>query len=355
MTLAEIIRDRIRSEGPISFCDFMEMALYYPGYGYYTSPGEKTGIKGDFLTSTSYTPLFGKMIARQLCEMWELLDRQNFTIVEYGAGDGMLCHDILETLKNNTDLYRKLSYCIVEKSDVMKEKEKKILGDKVRWYDSIQNIPSFTGCILSNELIDNFAVHQVVMLDELMEVFVDYDNGFVEVVKPASHILKNYMRQLNIELPKGFRTEINLEATRWIADIAGSLQKGFVLTIDYGDHSSALYQDARRQGTMVCYHKHRVNYCPYTNIGSQDITAHVNFSALHHWGWKNGLQLSGFTNQAYFLLGLGLAAEAEVRTIPAKMLNTFLYDMGRKLKVFIQQKGISGSILSGLRFSQRLV
>jgi SAM-dependent MidA family methyltransferase len=361
VSLTEIIIEKIQKDGPITFRDFMEMALYFPGLGYYTSEGERIGENGDFYTSPHYSSLFGQMIARQLEEMWVTLDKQPFTVVEYGAGTGALCCDILHTLQHNSNLYDNLHYCIVEKSGASQGIKEKLVSDKVSCHESISEIPPFVGCVLSNELVDNFSVHKVVMEDELMEVFVDYDNGFVEILKPASDLLRNYFDQLNVVLPKGFRTEINLAAIQWIAEIAEVLQKGFVLTIDYGHPSSDLYHDLRNDGTMVCYYKHRVNYCPYINIGSQDITTHVNFSALHHWGLKNGLEFSGFTNQAYFLLGLGLGSQKEngqtannIAGKRAQFLQTFLMDMGRKFKVLIQHKGVSRSMLSGLKFNLRL-
>ncbi|MEJ7679385.1 MAG: class I SAM-dependent methyltransferase [Segetibacter sp.] len=148
------------------------------------------------------------------------------TIVEYGAGTGVLCHDILDYLRNNKQFYDQLNYCIIEKSPVMREKQKAHLYEKVSWHNTIQDIPEITGCILSNELLDNFSVYQVVMEDELMEVFVDYKDGFVELLRPAKKALTDYMAELSVVLPKGFRTEINLEATEWIKEIAASLKKG---------------------------------------------------------------------------------------------------------------------------------
>src|SRR5688572_28894887 len=306
MSLSEIIIQKIQKEGPVSFRDFMEMALYYPEYGYYTSRGEKIGKYGDFYTSPYFTSIFGYMIAKQLEEMWFILGKEPFTIVEYGAGTGALCNDILSQLKNNKQFYDGLNYFIIEESEVMQQKEKMVLHEKVNWVDSIRDVPLINGCILSNEVIDNFPVHKVVMEKELMEVFVDYKDGFVELLQPAGEVLKNYLDELQVIIPNGFRTEINLQAIEWIKEIADALKKGFVLTIDYGYPSSALYSNQRGSGTLACYHKHSVNYCPYNNIGEQDITAHVNFSALHHWGLKNGLCFSGFTTQANFLLALGL-------------------------------------------------
>lgn len=362
MQLSEIIIGKIGSEGPVSFHDFMEMALYYPELGYYTSTKDKIGTKGDFYTSSNLSSVFGAMIGRQLEEMWEILGREDFTIVEYGAGTGALCHDILNYLKNNRELYDKLNYCIIEKSPVMRAKEKTHLHEKVSWYDSVQDIPEFTGCILSNELLDNLAVHQIVMEDELMEVFVDYKNDFIELLRPAKKELKDYFTELNVLLPKGFRTEINIEAIEWIKEIAVSLKKGYVITIDYGFHSSELYQDYRRTGTLVCYNNHSVNDNPYNYIGEQDITTHVNFSALIHWGSKYGLEYCGFTDQGHFLLGLGfkeylkkMLQEPGPDYMNFKkelfLTRTLLVDMGRKFKVLIQGKGIPKHKLLGLMLS----
>lgn len=364
MLLSEIIIQRIKEEGPVSFHDFMEMALYYPEKGYYTSKQNKIGKTGDFYTSSSLTPAFGAMIGRQIEEMWDILGRNNFTIVEYGAGTGILCHDILSYLKNNEKLYEQLNYCIIEKSPVLRQRQKALLHEKVSWHTTIQDIPEITGCILSNELLDNFSVHQIVMEDELMEVFVDYKNDFVELLKPAKKELTDYMAELNVVLPKGFRTEINLEATEWIKDIAASLQKGYVITIDYGYTSNELYSERRRTGTLLCYNKHTINDDLYHNIGEQDITSHVNFSALCHYGLKNQLQCCGLSNQANFLLALGfkdylrkiLISEPgqDVISMAKKesfLSNTLIMDMGHKFKVLIQQKGIAEKELSGLKFS----
>jgi len=362
LSLREIIIQKIRQDGPISFRDFMEMSLYYPGMGYYTSGDEKIGKDGDYYTSPWVTSIFGEMIAKQLEEMWKILDRKDFTVVEFGGGNGSLCKNIIEQLKKNHELYDRLRYCIIEKKGRLPEDEKLSLPGTLSWHESIEDIPAFNGCILSNELIDNFSINQVVMLNELMEVFVDYKDGFVELLQPAGGELKDYLAELQVKLPTGFRTEINLQAIDWIKDIAGHLRKGFVLTIDYGYCSSDLYNTNRSLGTLVCYHKHNINYCPYINIGEQDITTHVNFSALNYWGLKNGLQYNGVTNKANYLLGVGLTShinkkeqekKSDIAAISRKaLLHTFLSDMGRKFKVLIQNKGIQKPMLSGLQFSQ---
>lgn len=365
MLLSEIIIEKIRLNGPISFCEFMEMALYYPGLGYYTSAEDKIGTDGDYYTSPYLTNIFGEMIGKQLEEMWSVLDRKPFTILEYGAGPGTLCLDILNYLKNNPALYDDLQYCIVEKSPVMVEMEKKILHEKVRWLNSLNDISPITGCILANEVVDNFSVHQVIMKDELMEVFVDHNNGFAEVLKPASEALKDYLDRLGVVLPNDFRTEINLEAIIWIKESASALKQGFALTIDYGYPSAELYDEQRRSGTLVCYKDHIVNSNFYAEIGNQDITAHVNFTALKRWGMQYGLEWTGYTDQAYFLRSLGLVnhlrkIEDKLKGDPAAarrtlvQLNKLLLDMGKKFKVLIQHKGIQKPMLSGLQFSQPL-
>jgi SAM-dependent MidA family methyltransferase len=363
MELAEIIQQRIAAEGPITFRDFMEMALYYPGSGYYNRTEDQIGGQGDFYTSSSLTAIFGAMIGRQLAEMWQLTGEGEFTIVEYGAGNGLLCRDILAYLKDNSPLYDVLHYAIIEKSTAMRSRQQSHLCRKVGWYDTIAQLGDITGCVLSNELIDNFAVHQVLMAEELQEVFVDHRDGFVEVLRPAEQELKDYLQNFHISLPKGYRTEINLEAGQWLAGAAAALKKGFILTIDYGYPAETYYHLNRSRGTLVCYHQHRVNEQPFLNIGRQDITAHVNFSALCRWGHEHGLACCGLTTQAHFLLSLGFhgylrescSAEADVlqaAIAQARLTHTLLVNMGTKFKVLIQQKGFDQRpMLSGLQIA----
>lgn len=363
MQLSEIIKDRIRQEGPIPFHDFMEMALYYPRLGYYMAAGDRIGANGDYYTSAGLSTLWGAMIGHQLEEMWDLTGRKDFTIVEYGAGAGTLCHDTLAYLRANKPFYRQLRYCIIEKSPAMRAQEKALLPEKVSWHDHISDIGVFTGCVLSNELLDNFSVHPVVMAGELMEVLVDDPDDFAEVLRPAGAELKDYLQQLQVVLPEGFRAEVNLEALDWLKEIAGSLAKGFVLTIDYGYPSAELYQSCRNKGTLMCYRRHHVSDNPYHHIGSQDITAHVNFSALNHWGLLHGLDYCGFTEQGKFLHALGLTSYIRALEQDPEHKDAFrgndlpavfnlLTDIGSKLKVMIQRKGLPARTLAGLQWSR---
>jgi SAM-dependent MidA family methyltransferase len=360
MVLSDIIATHIHENGPLAFRDFMELALYHPDSGYYTSHSNAIGQAGDYYTSPELTPAFGATIGRQLEEMWRILGEAPFSIVEFGAGTGSLCSAILEQLKSNDPLYKDLQYYIIERSPQMREKEQMHLPEKVTWLDSVADLPEISGCIISNELVDNFAVHRVVMCDELMEVFVEHQNGFTETMRPASDELKEYLKRLRVQLPRGFHTELNLEAMSWQKNISAHLAKGFVVTIDYGYPSAELYCDERNKGTLSCYHKHKINNRPYENIGAQDITSHVNFSALCLWGAMNGLEYSGYTDQGRFLQNLGFTKILQQHVQPENgvhnlknylmLSQTLLMDMGSKFKVLVQQKGVPDVTLSGLRY-----
>ena len=359
--LTDIIRRRIRETGPISFHDFMEMCLYHPELGYYTNTADKIGVTGDFYTSCCLTPAFGAMIARQLEEMWQMLGKGDFTVVEYGAGTGMLCRDILAYLKGIPDLYLRLRYCIIEISPTMRHIEQANLQEKVSWHDSIDDIEGDVHCVLSNELLDNFPVHQVVMKESPMEVLVDFDGSFREILVPANAQLKRFFDEMGITLAPGFRTEVNLDARTWIGNIADRIRRGFILTIDYGGCSDELLREPRSCGTLLCYHAHRPNDDPYIHIGRQDITSHVNFSALMHWGEQSGLRSYGLIPQGMFLFALGFKEylrqvyEGQQRDILAMareeafISRTLLFDMGEKYKVLVQSKDVDPTVtLKGL-------
>jgi len=357
MELRDIVIDKIRKDGPVCFRDFMEMALYYPQLGYYNNAEEKIGTNGDFFTSSCVSSLFGEMIAKQIEEMWILLGKKDFTILEFGAGKGQLCVDILRQLASNPSLYEKIHYCIIEKSESMRAHQQAILPHCIKWYKDISEVPSFTGCIISNEVVDNFSVHQVKMQEELMEVYVDHNDDLMEKMEPAAQPIHEYAKELKLNFPKGYRTEINTEAIGWMRSLASVLQEGFIMTIDYGYPSATLYNSSRSNGTLTCYHRHRLNYDPYHHIGEQDITAHVNFSALRHWGSQYGLHCNGFTSQGYFLMGLGIAEHARKRQLnnsSSSVMPLLLSEMGSRMKVLIQSKGFDNAYLSGLRFPLQL-
>jgi SAM-dependent MidA family methyltransferase len=324
MELIKIIKERIRDCGMISFAEFMDLALYHPEQGYYTSPREKIGRDGDFYTSPNVHPIFGHLIARQLHQMAEILDHPSpFSIVEMGAGKGMVCSDILNYYRHHLPgFYDDILYILAEKSPSFEEKQRTFLGEfaadgKVKWVSPdvlLSGERFYVGCLLSNELIDSFPVHIVQQEGgQLCEVYVrNQDDGFAEILGPPSTAsLEVYLQDYGLPFQEGQRGEVNLKALEWVEAVSRILQRGFVLTIDYGYEARELYHPSRRQGTLLCYFRHTISTDPYQRVGYQDITSHVNFSALVRKGETVGLQKVGFTEQYKFLAALGLLEDLE--------------------------------------------
>jgi len=309
--LEEKIIERINKEGLITFETFMEMALYYPGLGYYTSTKSPVGREGDFYTSSHLHPVFGAMLARQFIEMRDMMGSpSDFCVVEIGAGAGYLCKDILDYLERE-DLPGNFKYIIVEQNPFMKQMQENLLSDfsgKVSWVESLKELDSIRGCIVSNELLDAFPVHMVEMKGELNEGRITRENNeFTFKYQPVrSNDIIDYFKRFIEELPEGYRTEINLRIRDWIGEISSILSSGFVLTIDYGYTSSEYYTEERSGGTLLCFHRHQVIEDPLLNIGEQDITAHVNFSSLSAWGEESGFKTLGYCPQGTYLVASGI-------------------------------------------------
>ncbi len=362
--LRKEIADLIKKRGKITFADFMELALYHTKHGYYTSEKEKIGKTGDYYTSSDVHPVFGELIARQLEQMWRLMGKNSFTIVEMGAGKGWLCYDIVNFIRNEyPDFFEKMNYKIVEISHNLIEKQSgtlKGLEEKVSWgsfsTDGL-SIGSVEGCFLSNEFVDSLPVHQVVVENNcLKEIYVIIkDDRFVEVIdKLSSPVLRDYFHESIINLKEGQRAEINLKALDYVKNISSCLNRGFVITIDYGDLAEDLYSEERHRGTLMCYYGHTTNENPYKRIGYQDITSHVNFSSIMREGDRFGLSTTGFVRQSNLLIALGILNKMnEVQGNFNKLLtvkNLFLPGgMGDVFKVLIQHKGIDNPELIGLR------
>lgn len=361
MDLQQLISTHILQHGPIRFRDYMEMALFHPQKGYYTASMDQIGCDGDFYTSPEFSCMFGILIGMQLEEMWRTLDKPPFAIVEYGAGTGALCHDILHYLQFNPELYERLSYHIIEKSPALETRQQERLQElkKVTWHQHICEVKSAIGCVLTNEVLDNFPVHRVTMQDELMEGWVNCNNELFEFQLPATEALKAYFMELGEVLPRGCSTEVNLAALEWLKDIADILHKGYILTIDYGYRLPRSYNTIA-SGTLTCYHKHKAHTRLFHAVGQCDITAHVNFSALEHWGRKWGVMPVGYTDQGLFLQGIGITnairhAEKASQAVDAgKLFNMYqgLMRMSRRFQVLIQQKGVNHPYLSGLQFAE---
>ncbi len=307
----------------ITFAEYMDLVLYHPHYGYYSSGNVQIGSQGDFFTSSSVGADFGELLGKQFIDIWEILGQPtSFSLVEMGAGQGLLAADIFNYLQHYVpQLLKELSYIIVEQAPGLVKRQQELLqpwleqGVNIYW-QSWQEIPenSLVGCCFSNELVDAFPVHQIVWQEgKLQEVYLSLaENKLVEVIAtPSTSQLTDYFTQLKINFsdnnyPDGYRSEVNLEALNWLETVAKRLRQGYLITIDYGYDATKLYHPQRSQGTLQCYYQHRRHNNPYVNLGYQDITSHVNFTALESWGELFGLQQVGLTKQAMFLMALGL-------------------------------------------------
>jgi SAM-dependent MidA family methyltransferase len=369
MTILEkMLIEKIRTEGPVTFEKFMEMALYEPKYGYYASDNAGIGREGDFFTSSHLHPAFGRSVGRQIREMWEFMGRPaDFSVVEMGPGEGYLAKDVLGYLGEH-ECGSCVDYRIVERNPATKQRQRGLLADfsdKVSWFASLEEMEVFRGCLLSNELLDAFPVHVVQMEEELKEVYVTLiNNDLGEEGGPLSTgEIARYFGEMNIRLPKGYRTEVNLGVRDWLRGVDSLLREGFILTIDYGYTSREYYSEDRDRGTLVCYYRHHLSEDPFCNIGQQDITAHVNFSSLKIWGEQLGLQTAGFTSQGAFLISLGI--EGEIRSLDphsrdfpfelARIKRLFLpQGLGESHMVMVQHKGSKMPTLSGFTLRNRI-
>lgn len=358
----EIIR-RISEKGPVTFREFMEAALYSPDGGYYTSAESRWGGAGDYITNLDVSPVFPRVLAKEVVEMWDLLGRPpGFELIEAGAGRGWLSKGILSALKYlSPELSGTVKIRMIEKNHNLREPP----SGNISWYGDILEVPAgVTGCILSNELIDSFPVHRVEYREGgLLEVYTGFDGvSFVDVTGPPSTAeLEEYFRKTGVALREGQRCEVNLDATDWIRKAGGVLRKGFILTLDYGLPARELYSQDRK-GTLLCHFRHTPNDNPYLNIGSQDITTHVDFTALTVWGAEAGLERAGFTTQKNFLLGLGILDELkEPLELDLGNYDKIRHNQGIKdlimpggigdvFKVLIQYKGIGKPALKGFSF-----
>lgn len=378
MILMNILRHKIikkiQSEGPISFETFMDMALYEPSLGYYMKDSATIGRVGDFYTSPHLHSIFGAMLGRQMEEMWEWMGSPPvFCVVEMGAGMGYLAKDLISSLTER-EIFPHLEYRIIELNPSLRARQEHLLEDfrhKVKWSSELTEIGPVSGCVLSNELLDAFPVKLLEMDHELMEIYValssrdlvskeseeDFSEGtaFVEVKQPCSAEIRGYFKELSLELPKGYRTEMNMRVKEWLLKVNETLSEGFVLTIDYGYTAMDYYSEDRNRGTLLCYHRHQISEDPYRNIGQQDMTAHVNFSSLKKWGDEVGLKTVGFSHQGAYLVSLGIGEVMnelyggcpDVFDV-AKIKGLILpQGMGDSHKVIIQYKGQGGPELRG--------
>ncbi|MBI4462129.1 MAG: SAM-dependent methyltransferase [Acidobacteria bacterium] len=366
-SLTPILLDRIRRDGCITFAAFMKACLYDSEHGYYSR--QRAKAVEDYYTSPEVHSIFGRLLARQFHEMWELLGcPAQFDLVEFGAGNGTLAASVLGWIEQNSpQLARATRVVLVERSDSLRAQGEKNLERgtslPIRWMGRLPS-GSFTGCFYSNEFVDALPVHRVVQrAGGLREIFVAArgDELVTEEGELSSPALADYLARYATPLAIGQEAEVNLLALPWLEKVARELSRGFLLTIDYGHVAAELYSVVRPAGTLLAYRAHRVSEDVLAWPGAQDLTAHVNFTALIEHGRRIGLLPLGFTSQAKFLLALGRGNEfadlsvtgaTEAERYQARLrLKQLIYPegMGETFKVLIQAKGLTGASLTGLK------
>ncbi|MEE9252514.1 MAG: SAM-dependent methyltransferase [Thermodesulfobacteriota bacterium] len=346
----------------LTFSAFMELALYHPELGYYSTPRQKIGKRGDYYTSPFVHPAFGEVIANAVLSCCEALGAPVFEIVEAGAGSGLLAGDVLNSIKGKSPgVYEKTKYTVIEKSPIFSRELgalRSLHGDKISVIQEPDALGAgvVTGVFLSNELLDSLPFHRAVWEGgSVREIYVTCRDGeLTEIIsEPSTPELAGYFEGYDVSPPDGAEVEINLLAGQWMSSVARALKRGFVLTIDYGHLAAELFSPERRKGTMRCFSKHTLNESPYDNIGSQDITAHVDFSNLIRHGDRCGLKTLMYTTQGQFLVDFGVLdileryaahktlGEVEKGKNIAAIKTLFLPSMmGNRFRVLLQSKDI---------------
>jgi SAM-dependent MidA family methyltransferase len=366
--LATTLSEHIRAWVPITFAKFMDVCLYDPQHGYYTRAEQLP--RRDYFTSVDASPIFGRLLARQFQEMWvQLGSPAEFLLVEPGAGAGALAAQILDfAAESFPEFYSALQYVAVERSAARRAGA--AAGSlaphlTAEHFAMVSDMPVQIpcGCIFSNEFFDALPVHRLVREgNKLREIYVGSGpNGLCEEFGPlSSPALAEYLTEQGITLQEGQLAEVNLEACAWIAEMGGRLGRGFVLTIDYGHEAEELYDQRHMRGTLLAYEKHRASENFFRAPGQQDLTAHVNFTALDRHGIRAGLQRTGVTSQSNFLLSLARHSDfadlqspnmTDSQQTRARLLfKTLIYPegMGETFQVLIQHKGVEQPRLSGL-------
>jgi len=365
--LATLLAERIRRFGPITFAEYMRECLYHPVHGYYSQLESRRFA--DYFTSVDVNRIFGLLLARQFAEMWEVLGFPGeFHLVEAAAGTGRLAEQILDFVRVKLpEFYEALRYVAVERSPARCNQMATRLAPHItrgRCQATIE-IPGkiAAGCVFSNELLDALPVHRVLQREgSLQEIFVVCDrDSFADLAMPLSTCaIGEYFAAQQIQLMESQQAEAALEACDWIAEIGRRLERGFVLTIDYGHEAPELFDAHHIAGTMLAYARHRASEAFYEAPGQQDLTAHVNFTALRQWGRRTGLDALGLVSQTSFLLSLGKENEfgdlydenmGENERVRARLqLKTLVFPegMGERFQVLLQQKGVPSAKLTGL-------
>jgi SAM-dependent MidA family methyltransferase len=362
--LSELIKTKIASQGALSFADFMEQALYAPGLGYYVAGKHKFGASGDFVTAPEISSLFSHSVARQCIQV--LADIPSAPILELGAGTGRMALDILLYLETQSCLPQ--HYFILELSPDLQAQQKETfiqsaphLQNKVVW---IRALPThFKGVILANEVMDALPVHCFRWTGAFfLERCVTYNaarNQFVwqENSIPENSALDLALRNLPSEtFSTNYCSEINLLLPAWIASLSDTLEEGLILLLDYGFPQKEFYHPERSQGSLMCHYQHRAHADPFVHIGHQDITAHVDFTAVAIAAEEAQLDIAGYTNQANFLFNTDILKDFEAQIaseagLPSTQLQHALrqliepHEMGELFKCIALTRGFKNTLM----------
>ena len=362
--LTEIILSEIAARGPMPFRRFMELALYHAEHGYYASGRASIGRRGDFFTNVSVGPLFGRLLARQIAELWRVLGGPaDFTIIEEGAHGGELAADVMGGLREMLpECHEAVRYRIVEPFPNLAARQQerlRAMAGKVEWSRSLDEVRVAAGVHISNELPDAFPVHVVKWTGSAWcERMVSAQDGQLEFAdgEISSGELRDACARIPGPLPEGYTTEVNLAAAAWIREVAATMQRGFVLTVDYGYPRHEYYAPTRTAGTLSAYAAHRREPDPLARPGEIDLTAHVDFDSLIESAAAAGLRLEGSTDQHHFMVALGVehfadgAHAAERRAFQTLMHPQF---MGTAFKAAGFSKGLAAATpLAGFRFAR---
>ena len=355
--LVRFIREAIERAGPVRFDWFMEQALYHPELGYYSSGRCEIGRKGDYFTNVSVGPLFGRMLAAQFAEMWEIMERPpGFTIVEQGAHHGEFANDVLTAMR---DFPATVRYAIIEPFPILEARQKETLsgfGDTVRWHRSLADLEPFVGVHFSNELIDAMPVRLISHEPggEWQEKFVGiFRENFAFVTQPiADQELRSHLPEIELPENSGYETEVNLTALDWIESVAARLERGFVLAVDYGYSRADFYAPERTAGTLQAFARHRKIASPLEDVGCVDITTHVEWTSVAEQAENCGLNLIGFTDQHHFMTGL--LARHSPEESERRALQTLLHPefLGTRFQYLALGKNMATAGLSGFRFAR---
>lgn len=340
--------------GCLSFALFMHMALYEPGLGYYVSGLRKFGAQGDFVTAPELSSAFSDCVAKQCQEILAKLTTPS--ILEFGAGSGIMAADILLYLEKQSAL--PVHYFIVDVSPDLRARQEEMLRNKcshlfskVRWLNEFPQ--DFVGVVLANEVLDAMPVHLFrIQKGKACEIGVTSDFTLM--------LLENEL-PITVSLPEGYQSECCLAVGPWLQDLYASMEQGVVLLVDYGFPESVYYHPERRMGTLMCHYQHRAHTDPFIHLGLQDITAHVNFTAVARAAEKSGFFVSGYTSQAHFLMALGieqaLLHEEDVvsRYRLAQAIKRLLLptEMGELFQVMALSKGVEENLLIGFSLSDQ--